>query len=135
MIQHKPVCAFFFFPLTKAAAFSAEALPTPSRGAEFRRTGPTYIIARVANCGKHFGRAVRRASPVLLPVRGDDVVAGVLQLVAHEAPGEDVRLRVGLQIDAQEQTLSRAHLDGFVVFGCRIDESFSWEMRQKERKI
>lgn len=96
---------FIFFNLTRAAAFSAEPPPTPSGGAEFRRTGPTNIIVHVANCGEHFGRSVRRASPVLLPVRGDDVVAGVLQLVAHEAPGQDVRLRVSLQVDAQEQTL------------------------------
>lgn len=44
------------------------------------------------------------------------MVAGVLQLVAHEAPGEDVWLRVSLQVDAQKQTLARTHLDGFVVF-------------------
>lgn len=88
---------------------------------------PTYIIVRVSKSGERFGRSVRRASPVLLPVRGDDVVAGILQLVAHKAPGEDVRLRVSLQVDAQEQTLARAHLDGFVVFGRRIDESFSWK--------
>lgn len=38
----------------------------------------------------------QRVSPVFVPVGGDDVVAGVLQLVAHEAPGERVRLRVSL---------------------------------------
>lgn len=51
-----------------------------------------------------------------MPVGGDEVVAGVLQLVAHEAPGEHVWLRVSLQVDAQKQTLARTHLDGFVVF-------------------
>lgn len=63
-----------------------------------------------------FQASVRRVSPVFVPVGGDDVVAGVLQLVAHEAPGEDVWLRVSLQVDAQKQTLARTHLDGFVVF-------------------
>lgn len=87
--------------------------------------GPTYIIVHVAKSGERFGGTARRASPVLLPVRGDDVVAGVLELVAHEAPGEDVRLRMSLQVDAQEQTLPRTHLDGFVVFGRRINKSFS----------
>lgn len=34
---------FFFFNLTKAAAFSAEPPPTSSRGAEFHRTGPRTL--------------------------------------------------------------------------------------------
>lgn len=63
------------------------------------------IIVRVTKSGEHFGGRARRASPVLLPVRGDDVVAGVLQPVAHEAPGEEVRLGMSLQVHAQDQTL------------------------------
>lgn len=64
--------------------------------------GPTYIIVDATKSGEHFDGWAPRASPVLLSVRGDDVVAGVLELVAHETPGEDVRLRISLQVDAQE---------------------------------
>lgn len=73
-----------------------------SRGAEFRRTGTTHFVVNATKSGGHFDRRVRRALPVLLLVRGDDVVAGVLELVAHETPGEDMRFGVSLQVDAQE---------------------------------
>lgn len=99
MLCHKPVGASFHF--ANAAALYTEPRPTYSRGAAFRRMGPTYIIVHVKRSGEHFGRRARRASPVLLPVRGDDVVAGVFEPVAHEAPGEDVWLRMSLQVDAQ----------------------------------
>lgn len=70
------------------------------------------------------------ASRVFVAVRGDDVVGRVPQLVAHEAPGEGVRLRVRLHVDAQGQTLARTDLDGSVVCGCQADESFFWKIRK-----
>lgn len=65
-----------------------------------------YIIVNATKSGEHFDKRARRASPILLLVRRDDMVAGVLELVAHETPGEDVRLRMSLEVDAQEQTLT-----------------------------
>lgn len=38
-------------------------------------------------------------SLVLVAVCGDDMVGGVPQLVAHEAPGERVRLRISLHLN------------------------------------
>lgn len=56
-------------------------------------------------------------APVLVAVGGDDVVGGVPQLLAHEAPGDGVWLWIGLKVDTEGQTLACTDLDGSVVYG------------------
>lgn len=57
-------------------------------------------------------------APVVPAARGDDVVAGVSELLAHEAPGEGVRLWIRLHANVQRQTVAGADVEGAVVDFC-----------------
>jgi len=70
-----------------------------------------------------------RGPPVLVAVRADDVVRGVPQLAAHEAPGEAARLGVRLHVHVQRQALARPHVDRLVGHGIQVDESSLWRIR------
>lgn len=68
-------------------------------------------------------------APVVPAVRGDDVVAGVSELLAHEAPGDGLRLRIRLHANVQRQTVAGADVEGSVVDFCWADKTPFWNKK------